>query len=183
VRVITATHRDLQERIRQEQFREDLFFRLNVVNLVLPPLRERREDIPELAAYFLDKFSRRYDRPARTFSSEAMACLMGHEFRGNVRELENLIEQTVVMTPGEVITREDLPPTIICGDSAGDPTTAALAGNVNGDLPGLLESLEKRIILETLADFGGNQSSTARHLGLTESGLRYKLNKWKSEEN
>jgi DNA-binding NtrC family response regulator len=183
VRVITSTHRDLPSRILQEQFREDLYFRLNVVNLELPPLRDRKEDIPELAAYFLEKFSRRYDRPARTFSSEAMACLMAHEFRGNVRELENLVEQTVVMTPGEIIHKEDLPAALGCGAADEDPATAALAGNIKGDLPGLLEALEKRIILDTLAEFSGNQSSTARHLGLTESGLRYKLNKWKSEED
>lgn len=181
VRVITATHRDLLARIGEEQFREDLFFRLNVVNLQLPPLRDRREDIPELATFFLEKFSRRYERPARTFSAEAMACLMNHEYRGNVRELENIVEQTVVMTPGQMITREDLPASVGCGGESRDPATAALTGPIDGNLPALLESLEKRIVLDTLAQFAGNQSSTARHLGLTESGLRYKLNKWKSE--
>jgi DNA-binding NtrC family response regulator len=183
VRVITATHRDLPARIEQELFREDLYFRLNVVNLELPPLRDRREDIPQLAAHFLERYAKRYDRPARTFSSEAMACLMSHEFRGNVRELENIIEQTVVMAPGDMIHLQDLPPTMKCSASPSDPAIASLTGNVNGDLPGLLEALEKRIVLDTLAEYSGNQSNTARHLGLTESGLRYKLNKWKTGES
>ena len=181
VRILTATHRDLQSRISEEKFREDLYFRLNVVNLELPRLRDRREDIPQLSAHFLERFRRRYDRPARAFSAEAMACLMSHEFRGNVRELENIIEQTVVMTPGEIIQVDDLPGSV-SPNSGSDGVAGVLAGEINGDLPGMLESLERKIIMETLAEFSGNQSSAARHLGLTESGLRYKLNKWKAED-
>ena len=177
VRVVTATHRDLTAMIAEESFREDLFFRLNVVNLVLPPLEARKEDIPELAAHFLDRYSRRYDRPSRSFSAQAMARLMGHKYRGNVRELENIIEQAVVMARTEVIHQEDLPASLTntSADSGGD-----LPGfqNVDGDLPRLMEAMEKKIILETLAAFSGNKSSAARHLGLTESGLRYKLSKW-----
>ncbi len=178
VRVITATHRNLQKLIEEGSFREDLFFRLNVVNLELPPLNLRREDIPQLAAHFLVKYAKRYDRPSRTFSSEAMAALMAYSYRGNVRELENIVEQTVVLTTGEVVHRDDLPPQVIDSSSSTPPDPLS-AGSVNGDLPGLMESLEKRIIMETLATFDGNQSSAARHLGLTESGLRYKLSKWK----
>ena len=182
VRVITATHRDLQARIRDEQFREDLYFRLNVVNLDLPPLRDRREDIPQLAAHFLERFARRYDRPARSLSAEAMACLMSHGFRGNVRELENIIEQTVVMTSREVVHAEDLPGSLNSQTGSGEAAALSWAGNINGDLPGMLDNLEKKIIMQTLAEFGGNQSHAARHLGLTESGLRYKLSKWKEGE-
>ena len=112
VRVITATHRDLQKSITEGEFREDLFFRLNVVNLELPTLAARREDIPQLSAHFLVKYTKRYERSARTFSSEAMAALMAYSYRGNVRELENIVEQAVVMTTGEVIHREDLPPMV-----------------------------------------------------------------------
>ncbi len=178
VRVITATHRNLPERIAEGEFREDLFFRLNVVNLELPTLAARREDIPQLAAHFLVKYTKRYERSARTFSSEAMASLMAYSYRGNVRELENIVEQAVVMTTGEVIHRDDLPPMVIDPDRK-DQSDILSAGQVNGDLPALMEKLEKRIIMETLATFEGNQSSAARHLGLTESGLRYKLTKWK----
>ena len=180
VRVVAATHRNLEAMITEENFREDLYYRLNVVNLVLPPLRERREDIPELASHFLERYATRYERPARTFSAEAMTSLMSHAFKGNVRELENIIEQTVVMARGEVIHSEELP-AILAG--AGPDSTEGLPAldQVNGDLPRLLETLEKKIVMETMAGFSGNQSSTARHLGLTESGLRYKLNKWKNE--
>ena len=184
VRVVAATNRDLQQRIRDEEFREDLYFRLNVVSLELPPLRRRREDIPALAAHFLERFARRYQRPVTGFSAEAMAALMSHDFRGNVRELENLVEQAVVMAQGETILHEDLPQAL--QGAQGQPAAGTggddgvlLPSQVDGDLPGMLANLEKRIIMDTLQRCEGNQSDAARRLGLTESGLRYKLNKWK----
>ena len=181
VRVVVATHRDLEAMVAGEAFREDLFYRLNVVNLILPPLRDRRDDIPELAAHFLERYANRYHRPTRTFSAEAMACIMTHDYRGNVRELENIIEQTVVMAPGEVVHSEDLPPALTTDRDIeqGEMPTYDM---VQGDLSRWLEALEKKIVMETLAVFSGNQSSAARHLGLTESGLRYKLGKWKEED-
>jgi DNA-binding NtrC family response regulator len=180
VRVVVATHRDLEAMVTAETFREDLFYRLNVVNLDLPPLRDRRDDIPELVAHFLERYTKRYQRPARTFSAEAMARIMTYDFRGNVRELENIIEQTVVMTPGEVVHSVDLPPALARNRKSelGDLPTYDM---VQGDLSRWLETLEKKIVMETLAAFSGNQSSAARHLGLTESGLRYKLGKWNKE--
>jgi len=181
VRVVVATHRDLEEMIAKEIFREDLFYRINVVNLILPPLRDRRDDIPELTAHFLERYAERYQRPARTFSAEAMTRLMTHDFRGNVRELENIIEQTVVMTPGEVVHSEDLPPAL-AQERKSDPGDHPSYDMIRGDLPRWLETLEKKIVMETLAAFSDNQSSAARHLGLTESGLRYKLGKWKEED-
>ena len=179
VRVLAATNRDLPADIAAGTFREDLYYRLNVVNLVLPPLRDRREDIPELAAHFLGVYSRRYDRPARTFSREAMDCIMSHPFKGNVRELENVIEQTVVLTRGEVIHRDDLP-TALCDPESVDQELPN-ASMAQGDLNDLLDRIERKIVTETLARFHGNQSDAARHLGLTESGLRYKLKKWRDD--
>jgi len=181
VRVVVATHRDLEAMVAAEEFREDLFYRLNVVNLILPPLRDRRDDIPELAAHFLERYTNRYQRPARTFSAEAMARIMTHDFQGNVRELENIVEQTVVMTRGEVIHSADLP-AALSHERSSDTKDLPTFDMVQGDLPLWLEALEKKIVMETLAAFSGNQSSAARHLGLTESGLRYKLGKWKEEE-
>ncbi len=178
VRVVTATHRDLVARVKSEEFREDLYFRLNVVNLELPPLRQRREDIPALTAHFLDKYAGRYQRTVRAFSADAMAALMSHDYPGNVRELENIVEQSVVMAPDEVVHQADLPG-YLGGASASAGPPIVSPDQVNGDLPGLLEALEKRIVHDTLARFEGNQSSAARHLGLTESGLRYKLGKWR----
>jgi len=178
VRVVAATHRDLRARIAAGAFREDLFFRLNVVELVLPPLRERREDIPELAAHFLARYARRYARPARSFSAEAMAVLMAHGYTGNVRELENVVEQTVVTTRGEVVRRDDLPLGLL-GDRT--PGGGGAPGVPEGNLAATLAALEKRIVLDTLAACDGNQSEAARRLGLTESGLRYKLGKWRGD--
>jgi two-component system response regulator HydG len=178
VRVVTATNRDLDESIRQGSFREDLFYRLNVVALEVPALRERRGDIPELATRFLERFAERYGRRARTFSAEAMAALISYGFPGNVRELENIVEQTVVMTPGEVIHREDLPRGVQSEEARGTNGTPG-PEEVHGDLPRYLEALERRIVDETLAACEGNKSDAARRLGLTESGLRYKLGKWR----
>ncbi len=180
VRVVAATHRNLEEMVVEGSFREDLFYRLRVVSLLLPPLRDRRDDIPELAEFFLNRFAKRYQRPVRKFSAEAMACLMSLDYRGNIRELENAVEQAVVMARDVVIRAEDLPCKKVA-TAEGEfclPTTGMDA--VNGDLPGMLEALERRIIMETLAVFSGNKSSAARHLGLTESGLRYKLGKWQT---
>jgi two-component system NtrC family response regulator len=183
VRVVVATHRDLEAMIAAGDFREDLFYRLNVVSLALPPLRERRDDIPELSAHFLERYARRYARPTRTLSAEAMAVIMSHGFPGNVRELENIIEQTVVMTRGEVVHTADLPAHLTAAAAAeGSAGTMPHFDPAQGDLPRWLEALEKRIVLETLAAYSGNQSSAARRLGLTESGLRYKLGKWKDEQ-
>nr|MEE4268084.1 helix-turn-helix domain-containing protein [Candidatus Krumholzibacteria bacterium] len=129
-------------------------------------------------AHFLDKYAGRYQRPVRAFSADAMAALMSHDYPGNVRELENIVEQSVVMAPEEMVHQADLPGYLGgARASAGSPIVSP--DQVNGDLPGLLEALEKRIVHDTLARFEGNQSSAARHLGLTESGLRYKLGKWR----
>jgi len=106
---------------------------------------------------------------------------MTHDYRGNVRELENIIEQTVVMTRGEVVHSGDLPVAVAAGRK-GSPDDLPTFDMVEGDLPRWLETLEKKIVMETLAAFSSNQSSAARYLGLTESGLRYKLGKWKDED-
>jgi DNA-binding NtrC family response regulator len=171
VRVVAATHHDLRARIAAGQFREDLFFRLNVVELALPPLRERREDIPELATHFLARYARRHERPARVFSAEALALLMAYPYPGNVRELENIVEQTVVLVRGEEVRREDLPLARL------DP--ARRSGHTSADLAATVGAFERRLVLDTLAACGGNQSEAARRLGITESGLRYKLGKWR----
>jgi DNA-binding NtrC family response regulator len=180
VRVVAATHRDLTTRTREGIFREDLYFRLNVVELHLPPLRERREDIPELAAHFLTDYAQRYGRPARTFSAEAMAVLMSWPYGGNIRELKNIVEQTVVMTRGEVIHRDDLPRHLLDREAPPLPRTPAEVGE-HGGLAAIMGAFEQNIVMGTLEECGGNQSAAARRLGLTESGLRYKLTKWRQE--
>ncbi len=184
VRVIAATHRDLEGMIKSGSFREDLYYRFNVVSLLLPPLRDRREDIAELAAHFLGIFTRRHARPPMRLSHEAMDALLKHPFPGNVRELENILEQAVVLARDETITRADLPVTLRPGRAGSDsknPAPALDPDGVQGNLAELLEAIERRVVLDTLRRYEGNQSGAARHLGLTESGLRYKLKKWQDD--
>jgi len=176
VRIITATHRDLETMLQAGTFREDLFYRLNVVSLLLPPLRERREDIPELVEQFLARFAKRYDRPVRKLSHEAMDALMKHPFPGNVRELENLIEQATVLADDELITLQDLPTVVARAGGMAEPALDLAGGS--GTLAEWRERIEHRIVLTTLARHEGNQSRAARQLGITEGGLRYKLKKW-----
>lgn len=181
VRIISATHRNLAERIKTGEFREDLYYRLNVVSLTIPTLRERRDDIPELVEHFLSRFAKRYERPISALSREAMDALIKYSFPGNVRELENVIEQAVVLARGDTITLEDLPSRVreSAHTTDGHLITTEL---VSGNLPQLLEDVERRIVLESLSRHDGNQSAAARHLGLTESGLRYKLKRWQEGE-
>jgi DNA-binding NtrC family response regulator len=189
VRIISATHRNLEELMLSGQFRDDLYYRLNVVGLTLPPLRERREDIAELVEHFLVRSAKRYSRAVTSISHEAMDLLVKYNFPGNVRELENLIEQAVVLARSEVIRVSDLPPRIAGTDGDAEHGTGIDAvseslhpDRIDGNLTELLSALEKRAVLDTLAQFNGNQSRAARHLGLTESGLRYKLSRWRDQD-
>ncbi len=176
VRVVAATHRDLEGMMAGGAFREDLFYRLNVVPLVLPPLRERREDVPELVERLLDRIARRHQRPTCTLSREAMDALMKYAFPGNVRELENLLEQATILASGTLVTLRDLPPGVSRG---ADPTAA----KPDATLAERLDEVERRFVMGALADSNGNQSEAARRLGITEGGLRYKLRKWSGEDD
>ncbi len=171
VRIIAATHRDLERMMTSGEFREDLFYRLNVVPLVLPPLRERREDVPELVERLLERIARRHDRPTCTLSREAMDALTKYAFPGNVRELENLLERATILAEGSLVTVRDLPDSVTRG--AGDAPLGA-----DATLAVRLEDVERRIVLGAIAEAQGNQSEAARRLGITEGGLRYKLRKW-----
>ena len=179
VRVIAATHRDLEEEIARERFREDLYYRINVVTLELPPLRDRREDIPELVEHFLSVQARRHGLPVRSLSREAMDALVTYDYPGNVRELENALEQATVLATGSVLTLEDLP--LAIRRAARAPAGVAPPQPLQG-LTARMEEIERRIVLAALARHDGNQSSAARELGITEGGLRYKLRKWSQEE-
>ena len=169
VRLIAATHRDLEAMVREGEFREDLFFRLNVVSITLPPLRERREDIPLLVDHFLRRFHE--EGKARSVSREAMDLLLKHDYPGNVRELENLVHRAVVLARDEVVATTDLP--LHLGD---------LRPEVKGDdaatFTERVEAFEKALILEALGGSGGVQTRAAVSLGMTERHLRYKLKKY-----
>jgi two-component system nitrogen regulation response regulator NtrX len=179
VRVIAATNKDLEQEINRGTFREDLYWRLNVVPLHVPPLRERREDIPLLAEDFLSELAREGRQGARKrLSPEALEILKRHDWPGNVRELKNLVERLVILTPGEVIGVGDLPLKVMNG-AAGE---AALAGEgeepwqgEGGSLREARAQFEREFILRKLAEHGGNVSQTAEAIGLERSHLHKKM--------
>ncbi|MBI4011980.1 MAG: sigma 54-interacting transcriptional regulator, partial [Candidatus Rokubacteria bacterium] len=169
VRVLAATHRDLEALVRAGQFRDDLYYRINVVTIALPPLRERREDIPRLIDHFLAGFAAKNGKVIRGLTREARDVLLRYDYPGNVRELENLIERAVVLTRDDVIGLADLPLSL----REPEPAAAEERG-----LPATVEGLERRMIRDALAQAGGVQTAAAERLGISERVLRYKLRKY-----
>ncbi len=170
VRLLAATHRDLEAEVRAGRFREDLYYRLNVVTIVVPPLRDRRADIPLLLDHFLARFARDNGKTIRGLTREARDALLRYDYPGNVRELENLVERAVVLTRDDVVGLADLP----FGARDGDADGGAAAGT----LTAATEALERRLIREALAGAGGVQTRAAEALGISERVLRYKLRKY-----
>jgi len=177
VRVLSATARNLQDEIAAGRFREDLYYRLNVVPVRLPPLRERREDIPELANHFLARFATERRIPTPSISEEAMAALQAHDWPGNVRQLRNIIERTVILAPGERVSCIDadlLPPEVLDnpGAQAGSTTAMAIMGS---PLREARESFEREYLKIQIRRFSGNISRTASFIGMERSALHRKL--------
>ncbi|EPO1576350.1 sigma 54-interacting transcriptional regulator, partial [Escherichia coli] len=176
IRIIAATNRDLQAMVKEGSFREDLFYRLNVIHLMLPPLRERREDISLLANHFLQKFSAENQRDIIEIDPTAMSLLTAWSWPGNIRELSNVIERAVVMNSGPVIFAEDLPPqlrqpVLTTGEAKTTPT-----GERN--LKEEIKRVEKHIIMEVLEQQEGNRTRTALMLGISRRALMYKLQEY-----
>jgi len=169
VRVIAATNQDLEAAVREKRFREDLYFRLNVVSILIPPLRDRREDIPPLLDHFIRKYASENAKVTRGLTREARDALLKYDYPGNIRELENLVERAVVLCRGEVIGLEDLPL------SVQEPGGVREAGPSPGSLPAELDALERRMIQDALARAEGVQTRAAELLGISERALRYKL--------
>jgi transcriptional regulator with PAS, ATPase and Fis domain len=155
-------------------FREDLYYRLNVITIPLPPLRERKEDIPLLMDYFLKKYSEMNQKTISDISKEARSLLLRHSYPGNVRELENLIERAVVLCRGEVITTQDLPFHLQEGKSEGMWETS----RTQKSLPESLEEIERDLIVKALHQHEGVQTRAAGSLGISERVLRYKIKKY-----
>ena len=178
VRVIAASNKDLKKEIREGRFREDLFYRLNVVTLAVPPLRERPEDIPLMAQAFLKTFALTNSKTVMGFTPRAMKKLVRYSWPGNVRELMNAVERAVVLSRTETVDEDELIFTMAdqIGSQDESPeilnTLVAGAGNLS------LEEVEKRRILEALESCGGNKSEAARRLGITRKTLRKKLEKY-----
>jgi two-component system response regulator AtoC len=176
VALVAATNRNLAEEVRAGRFREDLFFRLNVVPIQLPPLRERREDIPALVNHFLEQFNTRFGRGVLGITEEAMQLLQGWRWPGNVRELRNVLERIVILGPDDVVTPNDLPTEI---------RFARTEGPGQGDCPfqlpeeGVdLEAVERGLLIQALQRTDGNQSAASRLLGISRYALRYRMEKY-----
>ncbi len=171
VRVIAATNRDLLSAVAERRFREDLFYRLNVVNLRVPALRERREDIPLLAQHFLKTFAEKNRKALQGFTPRAMDRLLRYPWPGNVRELMNTVERGVVLTRADILDEVDVAP-VLEAETVPSPAGAAAATDAS------LEAVEKATILKTLDESGGNKSEAARRLGITRRTLHLKLKKY-----
>ena len=175
VRVVAATHRVLKEMVAEGTFREDLFYRLEVIPILLPPLRERKGDIPDLVEHFLRKKCREMNRPIVRLAPRAQEALMNYRWPGNVRELENVIERTIVLSDGEELDLNDLP---LAFDAEGG--AEASEGLPEGEIPlgRMLEDLERKLIEQALERSGGVKTRTAEILGIKTSALYYKLDKY-----
>jgi transcriptional regulator with PAS, ATPase and Fis domain len=178
-RVIAATNRDLKELIKEGQFREDLYYRLNVVSLKIPPLKERREDIIELIHYFLNDFSLRYQRPIHHFSQEVMQEMLQYDWPGNVRELRNVIERLVVFATDGVIRKEYLPFHSVMSYSAASDTNF-LENNMEMDMVILplqeeMDHHERKVLDKALALTHGNKLECSKKLGITRATLYNRL--------
>ncbi|MFI5372922.1 MAG: sigma-54 interaction domain-containing protein [Candidatus Eisenbacteria bacterium] len=179
LRVVAATHRDLHVEMHAGRFREDLYYRLRVVQIDVPPLRERREDIGLLASYFLDRVSRAQGKHGMSFSPEAMEVLERYDYPGNVRELENAIEHAVTLAEGTTITSADLPMALRSGRLLPDRATRPVAGaTVDGRDTWSLADVEREHIRLVLARHRGNATTAARQLGISRTTLWRKLREY-----
>lgn len=182
VRIIAATNRDLSREVQAGRFREDLYYRLNVIHIQIPPLRDRGEDIPLLVEHFLKQLGERQGRTFTSVTPEAMKYLMGYSYPGNVRELENIIERAVALGEGDSLIVDLLPDEVIRAPAGRNSTEAALGEGQ--DLDSLLEDYERKLIETALHQTGGNRTKAAQTLGVSFRSLRYRLKKygWADEE-
>jgi two-component system response regulator HydG len=172
VRVIAATNKDLMREIEARRFRDDLYYRLNVVTLNVPPLRERREDIPLIATHFLTVFAKKNSKSIKGFTPQAMDRLIKYDWPGNVRELMNAVERAVVLSRSEYLDEEAFTLVLQTGQQE-----AEILVQIGASEPSL-ESVEKETVLKALETAGGNKSEAARRLGITRRTLHLKLKKY-----
>jgi len=193
IRIIAATNRDLREEVNQKRFREDLFFRLNVIQVALPPLRERQEDIPRLVHYFIKKYNAELGKSVRDAAEDVMDQLVGYSFPGNVRELENIIEHAMTLEMSDRISLASLPKSfhgtrvlgeeideeVCCGDVLDvRARSRALALGDSVDLEALVASIERSLIEQALVRAEGNKTEAAKLLGISFRSFRYRLKKY-----
>jgi DNA-binding NtrC family response regulator len=170
VRLIAATNRDLEREVSEGRFRDDLFYRLNVITIHLPPLRERREDIPLLSNFFVIKYAKKYKKEIKGFTPEAMEALCAYHWQGNVRELENVIERSIVLCKKSVVAVDHLPKNIVPNKE--DRSTIKI------HLGTSLKEAEKEIIQKTLFMTNGSKKEAAKILGISSRKIEYKVKEW-----
>jgi DNA-binding NtrC family response regulator len=173
VRLLAGTNRDLEEAVKNGGFREDLFYRLNVITIHLPPLRQRKEDIPLLANYFLQKYAQRFGKPLTKVSKEALRVVVNYDWPGNVRELENAIERAVALSEGDTVETTDLPEKIV---------GAKIPILHTEDYEMTLEALEEQHVKQVLQKTGGDKVKAAQVLGINLSTLYRKLVRYEAKE-
>ena len=189
--MLVATNRDLKRRVQEGRFREDLYYRLAVVPLTVPPLRDHREDVPELCAHFLAQAVRDLKTPPRRITPEAIQTLLSYDFPGNIRELRNLIERACILSAGEEITPENFPVSPLRSPNGATPRITAeltphqLAEMIpeTHNLREFLAALEKAVIQRALKITEGAQAEVARRLGMSRSDLSYKLGKHRIKDS
>jgi two-component system response regulator PilR (NtrC family) len=181
VRIVSATNQNLQAKVKEGEFREDLYFRLNVIPIHIPPLRKRKEDIPLLAQYFIEKYARDFGKEVKRISTYALELLMGYPFPGNIRELENIIERSVALESSSIILPENL---IIAEEGNGPAASSVPAGEfpeTGIDLNGELERFEREIIIKALEKTKGSKTKAASLLGVSFPSLRHRIEKLNME--
>ncbi len=176
VRVIAATNVNVEDEVKQGKFRQDLYYRLNVIRIVVPPLRDRRDDIPYLADYFLQRCSAEHGKSIRALSPDAIRSLNRYNFPGNVRELENIIERAIMLAQGAVVGLGDLPVEVAGTSSFPSPSLVQLP-DAGCNLDEVMSEVERRLVLEALERSGGVRTSAAKLLGVSLRSLRYRMQK------
>jgi len=179
VRLIAATNRNLQQEVKEGRFREDLYYRLNVFPIWIPPLRERREDVPALADFFIQKFNRKLERTVQGADGALLDVFRRYDWPGNVREMENVMERLVLMSSRDVLATEHLPPEL---KSAAQETVVPGRGDQKEPVKKLIkeqsEEIERQMILSVLESCGYNVTHAARELGMSRKGLQLKMIKY-----
>jgi two-component system, NtrC family, response regulator PilR len=180
VRLVCASKLNLDEEMKAGRFRDDLYFRLNVIQIVVPPLRERREDIPVLAFHFLSQFAGKAGKPLSRIDGEAMRALLAYDYPGNVRELENIVERATIIETKDVISVSSLPPNVTKMVTQGDASSAYLPEmlDVEGvSIDQVVDTVEKSLLLRALERTGGNRTEAAKLLNISFRSIRYRLDK------
>ncbi len=179
VRIIAATNKSLEAEVNAKKFRSDLYYRLKVIPITMPPLRERKEDIPQLAKLFIDGFNKQLKKNVRSISAEAREILMNYGWPGNIRELRNIIERAILLGIGEEITAEDLPAEMREGRTEGAKTGQGAATYINLTSEGIdFSKLEKELVEQALKLVGGNQTKAAKLLCMNRDQIRYRIDKF-----